>query len=158
MKRQFQLKPTHVYLKGGKLFISNTPAIVSTVLGSCVSVTFFSRSPRLGAMCHVLLPTGANMNGFKYEDSTLEHMVERIGKMGINAKSCEVKLFGGANILWTSDPSGNRKTVGYRNISMAYQKLELLGITAVISDVGGEKGRKLLFNTGTGGVLLKRLG
>ena len=47
-----------VYLKPGELHFATGPTVVSTVLGSCVSVTMFDRLSGAAAICHALLPEG----------------------------------------------------------------------------------------------------
>lgn len=148
----------HVFLKPGELFLSRDPAIVSTVLGSCVSLTFFEPVARLGAMCHVMLPSGPMLNdGFKFLDSTLDYMVAKIGGMGIRLASCEVKMFGGADVLLPRELEGSRLSVGCQNIQAAKRRLADLGIVPKSSDVGGKHGRKLFFNSHSGDVFLKKV-
>jgi len=148
----------HVFLKPGELFISREPAIVTTVLGSCVSITFFEPGARLGAMCHVMLPSGPMDDGFKFLDSTLGYMVERIAGMGIRPATCDVKIFGGADVLLPRELQGSRLSVGCQNIQEARRGLDALGIVPKASDVGGKQGRKLFFNSHTGDVFLKKIG
>lgn len=148
----------HIFLKPGELFLSRAPAIVSTVLGSCVSITFFEPAARLGAMCHVMLPSGPmGGEGFRFVDSTLGYMVEKIAGMGIELKMCEVKVFGGADVLLPRDANGTRMSVGSQNIQETRRGLELLGLVPKASDVGGKHGRKLFFNSHTGDVFLKKV-
>ena len=47
-----------ITLKPAELFISERPAIVRTVLGSCVAVTMYDRQLGIAAICHALLPEG----------------------------------------------------------------------------------------------------
>jgi chemotaxis protein CheD len=148
----------HVFLKPGELFLSREPAIVSTVLGSCVSITIFEPSAGLGAMCHVMLPSGSMDAGFKFVDSTLGYMVEMIDGMGIRLAMCEVKMFGGADVLLPRELEGIRLSVGQQNILEARRRLDALGIVTKSSDVGGLYGRKLFFNSHTGEVFLKKVG
>jgi chemotaxis protein CheD len=147
----------HVFLKPGELFLSRDPAIVTTVLGSCVSITFFEPARRLGAMCHVMLPSGPIDEGFKFLDSTLGYMVNKIDGMGIRPAACEVKMFGGADVLLPREFQGSRLSVGCQNIQEARRGLDALGIVPKASDVGGKHGRKLFFNSQTGDVFLKML-
>jgi chemotaxis protein CheD len=147
----------HVFLKPGDLFLSRDPAIVTTVLGSCVSITFFEPARSLGAMCHVMLPSGPIDEGFKFLDSTLGYMVEKIGGFGIRLSTCEVKMFGGADVLLPREFQGSRQSVGCQNIQEARRGLDALGIVPKASDVGGKHGRKLFFNSQTGDVFLKML-
>lgn len=147
----------HVYLKPGELFLSRNPAIVSTVLGSCVSITFFEPALPLGATCHVMLPNGPMDDGFRFLDSTLAYMVEQITGMGIRPERCEVKIFGGADVLLPRDVPGSRMSVGRQNIREARRRLAVLGIVPKASDIGGKHGRKLFFNTHSGDVFLKKV-
>lgn len=147
----------HVFLKPGELFLSRNPAIVSTVLGSCVSVTFFEPVSCVGAMCHVLLPKGPMDDGFRFVDTTLGYMVDKIGAMGVRLDRCEVKLFGGADVLLPRDLEGKRLSVGSQNIQETMRRLEALGIVPKASDVGGKHGRKLFFNSHNGDVFLKKV-
>jgi len=147
----------HVFLKPGELFISRDPAIVSTVLGSCVSITFFEPIARLGAMCHVMLPSGPMDDGFKFLDSTLGYMVEKIAGMGIRLATCDVKMFGGADVLLPRELQGCRMSVGCQNVQEAQRRLDALGIVPKATDVGGKQGRKLFFNSHTGDVFLKKI-
>jgi chemotaxis receptor (MCP) glutamine deamidase CheD len=45
-----------VFLKPGELYIGKEPAVVSNILGSCVSITMFSERLGAGGICHALLP------------------------------------------------------------------------------------------------------
>lgn len=149
---------THrVYLKPGELFMSREPALVSTVLGSCVSITVFSPSCRLGAICHALLPSGSLDEGFRFVDSTVDYMVEEINRMGVHLSGCQVKLFGGADVLLPTGQRGNRLSVGRQNILAAQGRLEHHGLTPAATDVGGIHGRKLYFDSRTGHVYLKKM-
>ncbi|MBJ6725783.1 chemotaxis protein CheD [Geomesophilobacter sediminis] len=145
------------YLKAGELIFSRDAALVSTVLGSCLSLIIYSNEPRLWSICHVLLPTGKLEEGFKYVDSTFDYMVRTVEEYGIRLSSCEVKLFGGANSLMTSG-SGSAKSVGEKNIALALEKLKSYGVKPAAIDVGGPSGRKLFFNTRNGEVFVRKIG
>jgi chemotaxis protein CheD len=147
----------HVFLKPGELFLSCEPAIVSTVLGSCVSITFFEPAARLGAMCHIMLPSGPLDEGFRFLDSTFNYMVEKIVGMGIGLATCEVKMFGGADVLLPREFQGSRLSIGSQNIQEAQRTFHALGIVPKASDVGGKHGRKLIFHSHTGDVYLKKV-
>jgi chemotaxis protein CheD len=157
MKNLHTTQLPHVFLKPGELFLSREPALVSTVLGSCVSITFFEPVASLGAMCHVMLPTGPMGDGFRFVDSTLGYMVDKIVGMGIRLDRCEVKMFGGADVLLPRELEGIRLSIGCQNIREARNGLSLLGVVPKASDVGGKHGRKLIFNSHTGDVFLKKV-
>ena len=108
-------------------------------------------------MCHALLPSGTLDDGFKYVDSTVNYMVEKIRTMGIVFENCEIKVFGGAEVIMSVQPNRKRLSVGRQNIQEANRLLESLGIVPKAADVGGKHGRKLYFNSHTGDVFLKRM-
>ncbi len=143
-----------VYLKPGELHFAATPAVVTTVLGSCISVTMFDRLSGTAAICHALLPEGPRSDAFRYVDSSILHMLEMFAAHGVNRQRLEVKVFGGADMLGAG---GSRVGVGRRNVEIAMQVLAAAGLSVASQDVGGTRGRKLFFVAHTGEVFLKRL-
>lgn len=146
-----------VYLKPGELVVAERPALVSTVLGSCVAVTLFNPRLGVGAICHAMLPLAAGRDGFKYVDSSLLHMLAHFERLGVSKRELTVKLFGGADMFESGLPAGGG-SVGRQNIQAATALLRQEGLPVVAADTGGRQGRKLLFYSHTGEVLLKRLG
>ncbi len=153
-----------VYLKPCELFVSEFPTVVSTVLGSCISVTMFSPKFKIGGICHGFLPTKSDnykedssaAENFKYVDCAIEEMAKRFHRLGIRAGELEVKLFGGAQMLF-SEFASRRTDVGIQNVQTAILTLKSKGLILHASHVGGVAGRKLYFNTDTGEVYLKLL-
>lgn len=158
MKNPYHTDLPLVYLKPGELYFAEKPTLVTTVLGSCVSVIMYNNRLGMGAICHALLPTGSCLDGekFKYVECSIRRMIERFGELGIDRNEIEVKLFGGSDILSSPSPSGRTKTIGHQNIESALAIIEAEGLNLVSSDLGGSTGRKLFFYTHTGEVLLKR--
>jgi chemotaxis receptor (MCP) glutamine deamidase CheD len=69
-----------------------------------------------------------------------------------------VKVFGGANIIGqTADAVAmerlSREGVGAMNVNFTKAFLEYEGVSIKACDVGGGRGRKIFFNTGSGEVL-----
>lgn len=153
-----------LYLKPAEIYMADSPSIVKTVLGSCVSVTMFNHRLKVGAICHGLLPhcqgkTECNSRcaeGFKYVDCSIRHMLGRFRSLGIGHREIEVKLFGGADMFTTG--VGERETVGAQNTKTARRIIEKEHLNLCKSDTGGDRGRKIFFHTHTGEVFLKRLG
>jgi len=155
---------TQIYLKPGGIYISEKPALVSTLLGSCVSVTMFNPRLKTGAICHGLLPSCRGKKpcekfcheGIRFVDCSIMRMLGWFGQNGVARGEIEVKVFGGSDMIVGGDMT-SKATVGQQNISMAFHILgkEMLRIAA--SDVGGSRGRKIIFSTLSGEVLLKHL-
>lgn len=152
----------YVYLMSEEVWFTGKPTIVSTVLGSCVSVTMFARHVRFAAICHAILPVCAKMGTcpatcgkqYKYVNCVIPKMVQRFQKHDIRPRDLEVNLFGGADMPG-SGRTGDR--VGQLNTQTAIGAIKSEKLRLKASDVGGFLGRKIYFHTHTGEILLKRL-
>lgn len=161
MKEQFPL----VYLKPEEMYFSGEPAVVVTVLGSCLSVTMFHRRRGLGAICHGLLPKcsgqkecyGDCLEGLKYVDCSIHRMVRIFDRYKVRREEIEVKCFGGADMFARQIERPGAVSVGRQNIISAEKILRSEDLKLNVKDVGGLQGRKIFFYTHTGEVLLKRL-
>lgn len=149
--------PEAIYLLPGELSIVKRPTVISTVLGSCVSVTLFHRRRGFGAMCHAMLPYARGGQDFKFVDNAVRHMLDAFDQQSIPRAEIEVKLFGGADMFDPALAGNSKLTVGRQNIAAAAQILAEEGLQLLASNVGGRQGRKLIFRAHTGEVLLKHL-
>ena len=152
-------------LQPGELYLSRSPAILRTILGSCVGVTFWCPRLGAGALCHGILPRcpsgwrpGSEVaGGSRYVDFSIRHLALQFDALGAARHELEVKLFGGADVLPTAGPRPGRPTVGAQNCMAATEVVAEEGFTVAASDLGGVYGRRIHFHTGTGQVLLHRL-
>jgi chemotaxis protein CheD len=147
-----------IYLKPGEFHFAVTPTIVSTVLGSCISVTMHNPERTMGAICHAVLPDELIPGEpYRYVDSSIAAMLRLFDRYRINRRDIEVKLFGGSDILPQGENGYRYMTVGQQNILRANQIIEREQLRLIASDVGGTRGRKLLFHTHSGEIYLQRL-
>jgi len=150
-----------ISVQPGQLYLARSPAILRTILGSCVGVTFWNVRLVVGALCHGVLPScppGASVqDGRRYVDAGIRHLAERFDKLGLRRRDVEVKLFGGADVLAVSGAKMGKPTIGALNCRAALAVLEEEGFRLTAFDLGGIQGRTIHFNTGTGEVLVHRL-
>lgn len=158
MKRVIASHGRHVYLKPGEVLVSRNPVLVSTVLGSCVAVTMFSPGPKVGAICHAMLPDNGGRNeDLRYVDTAVRYIYRKIIEYGAK-DTIVIKLFGGAQVLALGHYALAKRTIGELNVARAEETLRLLGLTVVNADIGGILGRKLYFSTINGAVYVRRMG
>ena len=149
------------HLKIGECIVSTRPLLVSTVLGSCVSVCFHHPASRTGAMFHAMLPTVSMTRdaapSCKFVDSAMDLIVTRLTRLGIPLTGVECKLFGGAFTIQPERKENVRHVVdvGGKNVEVARQVLADLGLKVLSEDVLGRFGRKLFFATHTGQVWMR---
>lgn len=144
----------NVYLEPGDLYLSRIPALVSTVLGSCISVTMHCPEHRIGGICHAMLPEGHGDQGFRFVDTVVPHMYKTIVMLCGSQSLVEVKLFGGADVLLRYPAD---RSIGGRNVEVAVNVINSLGLALAAQDTGGVMGRKLFFYTSSGKVYLRKI-
>ena len=144
------------YLLAGNLFAHTEPYQVTTVLGSCVSVCLWDSLLRRGGINHYMLPlwNGEGLASPKYGNIAIVKLIERMYDLGSEKRNLRAKIFGGGVVLNVTNPFMN---IGERNVQLADDVLRSEGIPVLSADTGGNVGRKIIFNTGTGTVLVKRL-
>jgi len=146
-----------IYLNPGELLVAEEPAQVTTVLGSCISVTLFSPRLRVGAICHAVLPNGKVHLPSKFVDQSVGYMLNYFRKRKVDPDEIVAKLFGGSDIFSLVNPGTKDRTIGSQNIRAALNSLKDVGLDPAAVDVGGRQGRKLIYYTHTGEVFIKRI-
>jgi len=154
-----------VYVQPGESHVAREAVIFRTILGSCVGVTFLIPRLGIGAICHAMLPRhpehpSAGMtieDSRRYVDFALHDLARQLDALGARRGEAQVKLFGGGDVLEVINDSV-RPTVGKMNCDAALRVLDEEGFAIAASSLGGRCGLNIQFHTGTGEVLLKRLG
>jgi len=150
-----------VDLLPGQLWVGSGPAVLTTLLGSCVSVCLYAVGGVTGGMCHSVLPyhggdcTG---EGHRYVDCAIDIILSRMRRAGVRPGTIRAKLFGGADMFSISAGSAGGCSVGSKNIQAAKDVLAKERVTIVRESVGGTFGRKVIFYTATGEAVMKLVG
>lgn len=151
-------------LQPGELHVARDPMLLQTILGSCVGVTFWSKKIGAGALCHGVLPrcpaalaAGSPKEGHRYVDFSIRYLARRFDALGASRSEVEVKVFGGSDVLPVQESRGAKPTVGALNAATALEVLEAEGFSVLAYDLGGKRGRKIHFHTGTGIVYVYKL-
>ncbi len=144
------------YLYPGNIFASADPHLVTTVLGSCISVCLFDPVAATGGINHYMLPlwNGEGLASPRYGNIAITRLVENLERLGCKQHRLEAKVFGGGEVLRITRGSIN---VSQRNIILAKDILGQMKIPIIAIDVGGKTGRRLVMNTGSGKIVMKRL-
>jgi chemotaxis protein CheD len=142
--------PMHL-LYPADIFVEKAPYIVNTVLGSCVSVCLHDSALRQGAINHYILPhwNGHDLATMKYGNLSIIRILEELLMLGSDYENIVAKVFGGAEVLMGMPTNFH---IGKRNAQIAIDILTELKIPVIFSDIGGNRGRKISFNTLTGEV------
>ena len=141
------LEAYEYYLKPGFLYLTREETVIYTVLGSCVAVCLWDRQNGIGAMNHFLYPRTADpvRATTQYGNVAVLTLIRLMLAEGGGRKSLEGQIFGGG----TQGKKPPEEDIGSQNVQVARKILQQQGIPITSEDVGGGKGRKLIYNTGT---------
>jgi len=142
------------FLQPGYIFVPDNPPDISTVLGSGVSVCIYDKKKRMGGMNHFQLPHVATKGKTTalYGNVATIALLKMIFAQNSSIKNLEAQIFGGAY-----HSKKNNKDIGRENVEIAIKILLKKQISISSKDVGGEKGRKVIFNTSTNDVAVLRV-
>ncbi len=144
--------PHYHRLNIGDVVASRKPAVLETVLGSCVSVCLWDPQQMLGGMNHILLPKGLNTDlAARFGVNAMEVLINKIMALGGSRTRLVAKAFGGANVV----PSLQAPAVGEQNAEFVKDFLRTEKITLLAQRLGGSQAVKVNFRTDTAKVLVR---
>jgi chemotaxis protein CheD len=140
-----------IYLHPGQLKVVREPVLLGTLVGSCVAVCLYSPGEG-GGMNHYVLPwqgPPGDLSG-KHGPRAIELLVSQLEDAGIPRSRLAAKIFGGAS------PLGHLR-LGADNSMLAFRAMSEAGIPVLASDVGGGRGRRIVFDPLSGEVWVREL-
>ena len=154
----------------GEFYVTLKHEVISTVLGSCISVCLYDNKKGICGMNHFMLPKNtkvdmnetndeflehvAHSNALRYGVTSMEILINNMISLGGSKENFTAKVFGGANIL---PVAGKSVTVGEQNIHFIFTFLKTEGIKISNYDIGKKEGRKILFFTKHNSVYVKKI-
>lgn len=107
-------------------------------------------------MNHYLLPGSYDdHSGFEHHGVvSIKLMIRALKNRKVDFRDVEAKVFGGANSLYRRN---DIYRIGERNGIIAFEVLKHHGISITAHHIGGEFGRRIVFNTSTGKVRMRLL-
>ncbi len=138
-----------VFLLPGKFRICKGPELVETLVGSCVTVCLYNRKTGHAAMNHFLqsrpiLQSDSDIG--RYGLTATGHIVEALLRNDPAPSHYDAYIFGGAAVLKSASAMAH---IGQDNIAIARQVLNQYRIRIVHEEVGGDRGRRVKFDTAT---------
>lgn len=132
--------------------------LVTSGLGSCVAIVLHDARYGVAALAHVLLPdvdyARGPVNPAKFASTAVPLLIDELRRAGASGPLV-AKLAGGARMFGSLLSSG--VNMGERNVEAARRALAAAAIPIVGEDVGGEHGRSVYVEAGTGRVRIHSL-
>lgn len=146
-----ELQKNEFLLDPGYMIIPSEPMVIYMVLGSSVSVICSDRRRNRSGCCHYSLPRPPK-GGFPtpvHGSAAVLHLIRLVLDGGGSVDDLEAQVFGGGDL-----PGRSR---GKENTEVALAVLRKKGVHVTSVDVGGEKGRKIIYDTETNHVAVVRV-
>lgn len=140
----------------GEQAVTKEPALISTLLGSCIAVCLYDPVHGIAGMNHFLLanrryakdiPMPISEAG-RYGINAMELLINAMLKLGAERKFFKAKVFGGAAVIQI-DTQDNFLCVGDVNGRFIKEFLDTERIATESMDIGGTQGRVIKFRTDT---------
>jgi len=137
-------------------------------LGACVGLCLYEAGARAAVLVHVVLPqtlppsasTNRSSPG-KCADTAIPHALAEIQRLGGCIAQVQAALVGGAHIFTggASDTAPlSRLEIGQRNVLAVKEALMREGIPLCAEETGGQGGRTVSLDAGTGTVWVRPVG
>ena len=149
-----------VQVSDAKVSRDPSEVILTHSLGSCIGVSLYDATTRIGGMLHYQLPDSkmnpdrARENPFMFADTGLMLLIRKLETLGAKKKLLQVKIAGGASM--DTGPKGF--DIGKRNCLAMRKLLWKLGMFLNAEEVGGSSPRNLYLDIADGTVTMKSNG
>lgn len=141
-------------ISAGEVFASKTPATVTTILGSCVSVCLRDAVAGVGGMNHFALPSGEGGDTARYGAQAVQMLINSIVEHGGSRHRLEAKVFGACHVL---DFSHDVRSVCEQNATFIRQYLIEQDIPVLVERLGGDLPLEVCYETHTGRARIRSL-
>ncbi|MGE5552320.1 MAG: chemotaxis protein CheD [Betaproteobacteria bacterium] len=140
---------------------SKAPAtLITSGLGSCIGVALHDPQAKVGGMCHVMLPDSlqarASENRAKFADTAIPDILVQLERLGARRERLVVKVAGGAQ-MFSFGKGDDRFAIGRRNVEAVRTALRQAGLRIAAEDTGGNHGRTMVLDVGTGRVTIRTI-
>ena len=148
---------TAIKILPGQYHASADGTVITTVLGSCVSVCLYDTVNGVGGMNHYMLPgdaagPGKSGNGSaRYGIHAMQVLFEHVLQLGGTPANLAAKVFGAGRVM------DGMSDVGRQNADFALRYLRDHKIRIAAIDVGDTFPRKIFFSPASGQVFVKRI-
>ena len=155
-----------VILFPGEYYVTDRKLRISTLLGSCISACLYDPVNRVVGMNHFLLsgrlyagdrvPIVMTEAG-RYGVHAMELIINGMLKLGAQKKHLNAKVCGGSSLNTSGDTVRNPSGIGEINCRFIEEFLRNEGIRTVSSDLGGEAGRVVHFDSHDYSMYVRRI-
>jgi chemotaxis protein CheD len=139
--------------------------VISTLLGSCVAACLYDPIAGLAGMNHFLLSNHRYARNLPFPETeagrygihAMELLINELLQSGAKKHQLRAKVFGGASIIKGGEEQDNFSCVGAVNSRFILEFMETERIPLLASDLGGDHGRVIFFDTRDYAVYVRKI-
>ncbi len=152
IRQQHLLPAERHFLEPGYYMLPADSCTVVTVVASSVVVTLYDIKRKIGGVCHYIKPRpeGSETASGNHGLPTIAYLTRQLLKHA-RPQDLRAGIYGGASPTWAT-PMHRR--MAQANVDAARAYLAKMDIVVDEEMVGGTRGFKLVYNTGTNEILL----
>lgn len=138
------------FLQPGYILASCEHHLIHIVLGSCVAVCLWDSKSNFGGACHFIYPhlEQQEANG-KFGEVAVPHLIGLMEELSSTTSDLRAHIVGGGTKSQAAVSS-----IGNENAAIAEAILKKCHIKIVTKEVGGSIGRKVIYDTMSGKILV----
>ena len=139
-------------IQPGQLAYSKSPTLIGAVCGNGILVVICDRIKKIGGIAHCIYPKRkfSESPSNLFAETAIQSLVRSLRLHQSRSHNMEAQIFGGGHRF--NYKKGRAENV----IKRARKTLKKLDINIVSEDTGGCIGRKIIFNTYSGEILVNR--
>lgn len=149
------------FLHAGQVFVSADAQPIALILGSCVAVCIWDPANGIGGATHYMLPhwDGKGVASPRYGNVAISILLQKLLEAGADRGQLQAKVFGGGCLFDSLRDTNSHKQLdlGRRNVEIALELLAKARIPVVSTDVGLDRGKRIVFHTDSGEAVVKLL-
>lgn len=144
-----------IFLHPGKVYVTNRPMAITTVLGSCVSVILWDEFQRVGGMNHFILPRDLHgENSCRYGEVAILRLLRMMREHGSKRGTIGAHIAGGAGPVKSLR---KLESIGDQNVFIAKEILNHHRIPILKENTGGNSGYRVRLNTLNGEIVVRSM-
>jgi len=142
------------FIKMSEIVVSRNGDSYRTIVGSCIALCLWDKKKQLGGMAHIMLPrrNGDKKAGpGKYADTAVQALLNKMIHRGCKPANLTASVFGGASLFKHVEP-GSYHPIGRLNYQVIREQLDHFGIQISKEEIGGSRGKRIVFDCASGNV------
>jgi len=145
-----------LFLHPGFVVIPRTPAILLAVVGSGIIVSIYDVKKEYGGMAYFAKADSSDKNRKTpmFAKPAIYSLFNLFLERGSQIENMEAHFYGGAS---NENVKTYKNGIAEQNIKMAKRVLEEKGILITGMDIAGKLGRKIVFNSATGEIVIAKI-